>query len=186
MILLCGLPSESPLAMVRAELERLGTSYVFFNQHHFDQMQFLFEIAAGSITGYLQINQDRYSLTDFAGVYTRLMDDLTLPELRHEPEDSARRAHCRKLHEALIGWMELAPIRVVNRHGAMASNSSKPYQMQLIRKHGFSVPETLITNDPLLVEQFYRQHPRVIYKSISSVRSIVQTMTETDLARLQH
>lgn len=186
MILLCGLPSESPLAMVTDELERLGMSYVLFNQHHFDQMQFLFEIAGGSITGYLQINQDRYSLADFSGVYTRLMDDLTLPELRHEPETSVRRAHCRKLHEALIGWMELAPARVVNRHGAMASNSSKPYQMQLIREHGFFIPETFITNDPLLAEQFYRQHARVIYKSISSVRSIVQTMTEADLARIQH
>lgn len=186
MILLCGLPSESPLAMVSAELERLGRRYVFFNQHHFDRMQFLFEVAAGSITGYLQIDHDRYSLTDFSGVYTRLMDDLTLPELHPEPEVSARRGHCRKLHDALINWMELAPTRVVNRHGAMASNSSKPYQMQLIREHGFHVPETLITNDPLLVEQFYRQHPRVIYKSISSVRSIVQTMAEADLARLQH
>jgi hypothetical protein len=24
----------------------------------------------------------------------------------------------------------------------------KPYQMQLIRQHGFAIPETLITNDP--------------------------------------
>ena len=30
----------------------------------------------------------------------------------------------------------------------MASNGSKPYQTQLIRAHGFAVPETLITNDP--------------------------------------
>lgn len=186
MILLCGLPSESPLAMVRAELEQSGARYVFFDQHRFDHMQFLFEVAAGSITGYLQIDQDRYSLTDFAGVYTRLMDDLTLPELHHEPEASARREHCRSLHDALINWMELTPTQVVNRHGAMASNSSKPYQMQLIREHGFSIPETLITNDPLLAEQFYRQHARVIYKSISSVRSIVQMMTDADIPRLQH
>ena len=67
----------------------------------------------------------------------------------------------------------------------MGSNASKPYQAQLIRAHGFAVPETLITNDPEEVRAFQRQHPRVIYKSISGVRSIVQTLAEEDLARLE-
>ncbi|MDP2953866.1 MAG: hypothetical protein Q8O76_11200, partial [Chloroflexota bacterium] len=44
--------------------------------------------------------------------------------------------------------------------------------------------DTLITNDPDLVLEFRRQHPRVIYKSISGVRSIVKTLEDDDLARL--
>jgi len=66
----------------------------------------------------------------------------------------------------------------------MASNGSKPYQAQLIREHGFLTPETLITNDPDLVRGFRAQHGRVIYKSISGVRSIVQELSDTDDARL--
>ena len=67
---------------------------------------------------------------------------------------------------------------MLNRTAAMASNGSKPYQTQLIRAHGFAVPETLITNDPDLVRAFHQQHRRVIYKSISGARSIVHTLEE--------
>jgi glutathione synthase/RimK-type ligase-like ATP-grasp enzyme len=73
----------------------------------------------------------------------------------------------------------------VNRIGSMGSNSSKPYQAQLIRQHGFEVPETLITNDPEQVLAFYSHQAKIIYKSISGVRSIVQTFEEKDRARLQ-
>jgi len=68
----------------------------------------------------------------------------------------------------------------------MGSNSSKPYQAQLIRAQGFAVPETLITNDPDLVHEFRHRHKKVVYKSISSIRSIVQMLGEKDLARLEH
>ena len=47
------------------------------------------------------------------------------------------------------------------------------------------IPETLITNDPVLVRDFYNQHRRVIYKSISGVRSIVKDLTVADFERLE-
>mgnify|MGYP006184765043 CR=1 FL=1 len=55
----------------------------------------------------------------------------------------------------------------------MGSNSSKPFQAQLIRQYGFAVPETLITNNPEHVLAFRDKHKRIVYKSISGVRSIV-------------
>src|SRR5262249_33993705 len=64
-------------------------------------------------------------------------------------------------------------------------NSSKPYQAQLIARLGFAVPETLITNDPQSVREFYEQHGRVVYKSISAARSIVRELTPADLPRLE-
>lgn len=78
------------------------------------------------------------------------------------------------------------PGRVLNRTGPMGSNSSKPYQAQLIRQQGFRVPETMVTNDPDLVLKFHAEHKRTVYKSISGIRSIVQTLEETDLVRLDH
>jgi len=68
----------------------------------------------------------------------------------------------------------------------MGSNSSKPYQAQLIAQHGFAIPETLITNDPALVREFCARHQQVIYKSISGLRSIVQEVAPIDLERLEH
>lgn len=184
MILLCGIPSETPLARVRAQLDRLDIAHVIFNQRRFADAAIEFEISGRRLTGVLDVAGKCHRLDDIVGVYTRLMDDRLLPELAEEPADSRARRRCRALHEALSRWCELTPARVVNRAAAMSSNASKPYQAQLIRAQGFAVPPTLITNDPDLVLEFRDRHKRVIYKSISGIRSVVQTLEDKDLARL--
>lgn len=184
MILLCGIPSESPLAMVRDALAEMGVPYIVFNQRHFSTTQFSFGISHSRVTGTLRLYGQEYDLDKILGVYTRMMDEQSLPEVRCLPPHSPELQHCRNLHDALLRWMEISSVRVVNRCGPMGSNSSKPYQAQLIAQHGFSVPETLITNDPELVREFYKQHGRIIYKSISGVRSIVKEITTDDLSRL--
>jgi glutathione synthase/RimK-type ligase-like ATP-grasp enzyme len=186
MILLCGIPSETPLALVRQRLEQRHEAYVCFSQRQFARMDLAFDIADGEVTGVLTIGDDSYPLEYFTGVYTRLMDDQNLPELRREPPDSPLRRRARALHDALMRWYEIAPVRVVNRTAPMGSNFSKPYQSQPIVGQGFRTPETLITNDPDLVREFHATHKKVIYKSMSGVRSIVQTMNDEDLARLDH
>jgi glutathione synthase/RimK-type ligase-like ATP-grasp enzyme len=65
----------------------------------------------------------------------------------------------------------------VNRLSASASNRSKPYQAEVIRTGGFSVPETLITTDPTEAREFCARTGEVIYKSMSSHRSIVSRIT---------
>ena len=67
----------------------------------------------------------------------------------------------------------------------MASNGSKPYQTALIARLGFLVPETLITTDPRAAAEFWEKHGQVVYKSVSSVRSIVCRLTEAHRARLE-
>jgi glutathione synthase/RimK-type ligase-like ATP-grasp enzyme len=113
------------------------------------------------------------------------MDYRFLPELKDQPESSPQRQLCRNLLDTLNRWAEVAPARVVNRAAPMGSNFSKPFQAQLIRRFGFEVPETLITNDPELVKVFRARHQRIIYKSISGVRSIVQTFNDGDMDRLE-
>jgi hypothetical protein len=184
MILLCGIPSEAPIAMVRDEIAKLGLPYVIFNQRMFDDIDLSFSISEGQVKGKLRICQGTYKLEDFSGVYIRLMNDQLLPELKDEPANSPRRRRCFILHDSLQRWCEVSPARVVNRTSAMASNFSKPYQTQIIKQHGFMVPETLIANDPELVKSFLHKHKRVIYKSISGVRSIVQMLEQKDLERL--
>jgi glutathione synthase/RimK-type ligase-like ATP-grasp enzyme len=185
MILLAGIPTESPLARVRQALETLGVPFVLFHQRHFASIQMQVEVAGGRVGGRLVIDGCVWPLEQFRGVYVRLMDDRMLPELRDEPEGSALRRYCRWLHDALMQWCELTPARVVNRTAPMASNSSKPYQAQLIAGQGLEVPETLITNDPAEVLAFRQRHGRLVFKSISGVRSIVQTLEGEHLERLE-
>jgi glutathione synthase/RimK-type ligase-like ATP-grasp enzyme len=185
MILVCGISSETPLHMVTSNLEKMGAEFVLFNQRTSPKCQVWFEVNNREISGELQVAERIYKLQDFTAVYPRLMDDRFLPELANEPPDSSLRKHCRSFHDTLMRWMEIAPALVINRCAPMASNSSKPYQAQLIRAQGFRVPETLITNEPELVREFRAKHGRVIYKSISAVRSIVQELNDEDEQRLE-
>lgn len=82
-------------------------------------------------------------------------------------------------------WLDVTQVPCLGRPRTMASNSSKPYQAQLIAGHGLAVPNTLVTNDPDAVRAFRAQHGRVIYKSISGIRSIVRELDEDAMARLE-
>jgi|SRR5215831_2567824 len=186
MILLCGIPSEPPLELVREALDRRGARYASFNQRRFASMSIELEIVNGQADGVLRMNGDSFPLREFSGVFNRMMDYRFLPELKDLPESSAERKLCRNLVDTLTKWSELSEGRVVNKVAPMTSNFSKPFQAQLIRKYGFEVPKTLITNDPELVREFRAKHKQVIYKSISGVRSIVQTLTDADLSRLEN
>jgi glutathione synthase/RimK-type ligase-like ATP-grasp enzyme len=183
-ILLCGIPSERPIALVRDQLEDLGAEYAVFDQRRFAAMDMHFTVRAGCVTGSLRIGPTSYPLEEMTGVYTRVMDDQHLPELAGQPDDSTPRRTSRRLNETLTLWCEVAPGRVVNRSGPMASNASKPFQAQFIRAHGFMVPETLVTNDPAEALSFVREHGRVIYKSVSGVRSVVTLFDEAAAARV--
>jgi glutathione synthase/RimK-type ligase-like ATP-grasp enzyme len=185
MILLCGIASESPLELVRRRLDERGVAYAMFNQRRFAEATIDLSIVTGEAGGRFRIGSDGYRLEEFVGVYTRLMDDQTLPELIGQPPQSAARRYSRALHATLMRWLEIAPARVVNRSGPQASNFSKPYQAQLIRACGFAIPRTLITNQPQLVRDFVADHGRVVYKSISGVRSIVKELDAARLANLE-
>ena len=184
MILLCGIPSETPMEMVRAQLDELGLAYAVLNQRHFDEIPIDVEIADGQVRGHLTLDRRTFSCRDVTGAYTRLMDWRVLPEIASAPRESGAEEQCKLWHDALSGWLGIAPMRVMNRAAAMASNQSKPYQAQLIQRAGLRAPETLVTNDPDEVRAFRAEHGRLIYKSISGVRSIVRMVDDEALERL--
>lgn len=116
-------------------------------------------------------------LETITAVYAR---PLALPPCR-DPQAGARAA---QLHATFMEWLDEAAVLVANRPRAMYSNGSKPYQLQLIAAAGFAVPETLVTNRPEDVLTFRARHGRIIYKSISGIRSIVRELDAHALARL--
>jgi glutathione synthase/RimK-type ligase-like ATP-grasp enzyme len=184
MILVCGIPSETMLRAVTAKLEEMEAPFVVFNQREFADSAIWYDVVGGRVGGEFSIAGRIYDLSTITAVYSRLMDDRSLPEVANAPSDSPLRAYCRSLHDTLIRWIEISPALVINRSAAMASNSSKPYQCQLIASHGFRIADTLVTNEPALVRSFWNEHKRIIYKSASGLRSIVQEMTREDDARL--
>lgn len=182
-VLLLGIPSEPPLAMTAAALDRLGAPYLVLDQRNCAQTQVCVAVTDGAVTGALEHGGELVELEVFGGVYTRLMDHTLLPELRDVPPDDPRRRHADRLHEALETWYEIMPGRVVNRSAPMSTNASKPYQSQLIARH-LPVPATLVTTVPDEVDAFRSEHRRVVYKSISGSRSVVHELADSDLHRL--
>ena len=81
--------------------------------------------------------------------------------------------------------VRLAPALVLNRSQEVGLNYSKPLQAQLISRNGFAVADTIVTNDPDLVRAFRDRHTRVVYKSVSCVRSIVKLLDTAAADRLE-
>lgn len=86
---------------------------------------------------------------------------------------------------SLVAFVETLPALIVNRISVVGSNCSKPYQQQIIARHGFKIIPTLVTTVPEEAYRFYEEcQGRLIYKSVSHQRSIVVRMTPADLERL--
>ncbi|MBA2399534.1 MAG: hypothetical protein H0V72_12685 [Bradyrhizobium sp.] len=183
MILFCGIPSEGPLALAIESARRQKIPHAVLNQREIDFWELSLTLGRGRPAGSLWLNEQEWPLPGFTGVYARTIDPMTLPEnrsRRSEPRDPHARARTAFVSELVNDWLDISPSRIVNRPSAMLSNVSKPFQAQLIVKAGFLTPPTLITSDPKRVRDFHGHHGRIIYKSSSSVRSIVQEWKPDD------
>lgn len=83
--------------------------------------------------------------------------------------------------EELWGWLEESDLRVINRLSSSLSNASKQAQALVIEEMGFLVPESIVTTDVATACDFVSAHGRVVYKSLSGVRSIINILTSSDL-----
>ncbi len=119
--------------------------------------------------------ESTWRLADFRSCYARFVD------LPADWEGDAGKDSAQALQLAISALK----ILVVNRPLAGGSNSSKPYQTDLLRQHGFTVPRSCSTNSPKVAASFINDLPDgVIYKSNSAHRSIVQPVRTSDYSRL--
>ncbi|MCC7272814.1 MAG: alpha-L-glutamate ligase [Alphaproteobacteria bacterium] len=180
MMLFCGIPSEPPLALAIAAAAAAGYPHAVFNQRDSHAASIELMVRDGHVDGRLDLRDGPLELDRVTGVLTRLVEPASLPESRRRLADPVARRRAETVAAGLSEWLELTPARVLNRNAAGASNMSKPYQAAMVRRAGFRSPPTLLTNDPDCVRDFRRRHGRVVYKSISSVRSIVRELTDAD------
>jgi predicted ATP-grasp superfamily ATP-dependent carboligase len=182
-ILVAGIPSEPPLQEALDALSDQRADVVVLNQRYGADTDLAFAVDPdGIVDGVLRMGRRHVALREVSAVYARLMDHRNIPE--YQRLDPADRDRWTAVNDALATWVDVTSARVVNRTSAMASNGSKPYQAQLIARHGLLSPETLVTNDPEAARDFYATWSRVVYKSASGARSIVQTMGPGDVDRL--
>lgn len=177
MILFAGIPSEGPLALAIAAAEALDLPHIVFNQRHAAHCALRMDWGGDGLGGAIALGGSPIDLATITGIYARMNDVGALPEHRargRTPPDPAALLRAEAVCGLFDELLEVFPGIVVNRPSAMGSNMSKPGQAQAITAHGLLTPPTLITNDPDAVRAFHAEHGRIIYKSISAVRSIVQ------------
>ncbi len=179
MILLYGRLDDRPLAATAEALDEAGARYLLLDQAALDREELYLEIDSSGVTGTLTVAGEAIPLPSLHSIYAR---PLELPARRW---DAAGAGRARRFHELFFEWLEIAPALVVNRPGAMQTNSSKPLQAQLIGEAGFLVPETLVTSDPAEARAFWERLGPVIYKSASGIRSIVRQMDASAAERLR-
>ena len=183
MILLWGLLTDAPMAKVHEELSRLGVAFFFLDQRRTQEAE-LELFVDGSVSGRLRLGNEELLLETVTSAYFRPYNLDEVDTLEDVPRNSDKWRYLLRFERLLTTWLEIATIIVVNRPSAMATNNSKPYQAELIRRVGFRVPATLLTTSPSAVQHFWSEQERLIYKSISSIRSIVAELVLGDEARL--
>jgi glutathione synthase/RimK-type ligase-like ATP-grasp enzyme len=187
-ILLWGLSGDGPFESICAALHRRGARVAVVDQRMVLRTSAELEFG-GRLRGTIRVDEQVVPLEDVSAVYWRTYDVRRLPAVLAADNGGANGAAMNAawaLEEALVVWLEMTTARVVNRPSNMANNGSKPYQLALLRAHGFDVPKTLITTDPEAVRRFWTDCASVVYKSISGTRSIVSRLRESHLDRLDN
>jgi hypothetical protein len=183
LIALWGLASEAPLDEVRQSLQQRDAPLLLLDQYAVLETAMHLTVDHG-VGGWLRTPERLFDLEAITAVYLRPYASTAVPAIRAAGSGGAAWRHARDLDALLYAWLEVTPALVVNQLGANATNGSKPYQLACIQRAGFSVPPTLVTTDPQAALAFWEEHGEVIYKSVSSIRSIVSRLRPEHRERL--
>jgi glutathione synthase/RimK-type ligase-like ATP-grasp enzyme len=185
MVLVCGDPYEPLAAFLCSRLETLKIDHRRLDLSTFPRgADFDLTWVGGRPRGSISTSDWRIEFDELSGVYFR---NVELNESDEEGEKTDRKGQAYPETDArLAAVLNSLPCKVLNRPAATYSNRSKPYQALLIRRFGFKIPKTLVTNDPEAVVRFLVEcDEKLIFKSISGVRSTVRAMTSEDFGRLE-
>lgn len=176
MILFFGYGDDSALTLAVQAAERRRAPYLLVDQLGLDGWEV--DVGKDGLLSQVRSPWGRVAASDLRACYAR--------PLAPAPADDPRRARREELlAEHVVTWLDVADAAVVNRPRDMHSNSSKPYQAQIIGEVGFAVPTSLVTNDPDEVRAFLADVGDAVFKSTSGVRSIVRRVDADRLAALE-
>ena len=181
--LVCGVIDEPPIAMLIKSLRKKGVNFQVLDQETLsEQVKLRWQVDNHGVSGYLKVGNKVINIQEIRSVYHRFMmpEDVAGPGASPQTVNQAQ-----SILHSLMDLFDILPGRIVNRRRPMMSNNSKPYQALLIRQAGFAVPNTIVTNDSRSLIDFDSLHRSLIYKSISSVRSIVAPLDDKSAKKIQ-
>lgn len=172
MIGLFGRGDDPCIVRVREAAEDLGIPHVVIDEDRLDPASVRVDVREDGVGAVLRTIDGVIDLDRLTGVYARALG----------PADPTPGAV--EVSGLLTQWLDVTDVPVMGRPMSMYSNGSKPHQARLIAAAGLAVPTTLVTNEPDAVREFGSAHGRVIFKSISGIRSIVQEVDDAARSRI--
>jgi glutathione synthase/RimK-type ligase-like ATP-grasp enzyme len=185
-ILVSGVLGDGMIELMCARLNSMGYAYVFLDELRFPgDFNITWSAGVDGVTGYVSSPSGRVNLRDITGIYARYAR--YRGRKRADGISDREEELIKSEYElSLMHLFDVMPSVVVNRVRASLSNDSKLYQQLLLASFGFRTPRTLVTTVPEEAAAFYEAcGKKVIYKSLSGVRSIVRRLEEEDLPRLE-
>lgn len=183
MILLWGLPEDAPVEAVCRALQQRGAPVMLVDQYKVLDSSLVLHVVP-EVGGVLRVGSQEIRLEAVTAAYVRPYDSTALLQGRAAQPGSSAYRLAKAFDACLRAWLDVTPGWVINPMRAMAGNNSKPFQAAQIEATGFRIPDTLVTTDPEAAQEFWDRHGRVVYKSLSGVRSIVSQLTLAHRARL--
>jgi len=169
-IVVWGAANDPPAAELMRVLHARRLAFAHVDDQAIPSLRY--EMTIGAETdGWIELTDGKLNLAAVTAMY-----------LRPGPQPSSGRPAANAA--ALLAIASNIRGTVVNRPAAGLSNMSKPLQLAMIAAAGLATPQTLITTDPAAAKAFLAQHGRVVYKSISGIRSIVGALEVKDATRL--
>jgi glutathione synthase/RimK-type ligase-like ATP-grasp enzyme len=186
MILVAGIMADGLIELMCARLEDMGYEYMFLDELRYPgDFQATWTVGGDSVAGYVEGPGGKVDLKDVTGIYARYVRHRGGPK-REDCNETEQEIITAEFQASLMYLFDAMPCVVVNRVRASTSNDSKLYQEFVIPSFGLLTPRTLVTTNSGEAAAFYEAcDKKVIYKSVSSVRSIVRRLKDADLPRLE-
>ena len=160
-ILVWGAIADEPVEAVLDALADCSPAVVHLDDLSLEFLQYDFVVGPHP-KGWLEIGSNRIDIGQISGVY-----------LRPGPQRAGAAAVAAA---ALLSVLQTHAATVINRPAAGRSNLAKPFQLAALAAAGLATPATLVTTDPSAARAFLDRHRRIVYKSISGIRSVVSTL----------
>ncbi|MFD7276010.1 RimK family alpha-L-glutamate ligase [Streptomyces sp. NPDC059862] len=156
-----------------------GVSHVFFDTvrflrsgtYHWDFQDRCGRLSTGAVT----IDLPDPEVT---GIYARLVDIIDNLDSRERAAASAR-------FTVLTEILATVDTLVVNRPGVDMSNWSKTYHLNLLSRCGFTVPQSLLTNDEEEARAFLEAVPSAVFKGASGEKTIASAFEPDQMRELR-
>lgn len=179
MILIIGHHADPHVAAVVSCLEESETRYSLLDAFEFSSGGIDLSLSPGLN---LALGSSRHSLSDFTSIWWRQKPKFQIPTETAGALYDYNFLHREWNHVLDCIAFETSHLFSINDRAKASAAENKAVQLKVALSCGLSVPETLVTNDPLAAINFLSSgHGRYVYKPLTPYMAPTGTLTYTNM-----